>query len=170
MRTKVKAFIVVVGVLLVVTAISLIIFSRGPIYGQEGEDNWIPDMTGEWDSEVVGYAYDKVIELPQTPEYYPEASLSDDGNIWITHQRGRVFAGTFEMGDGVLTGVIMKDRTVSIQFFELSEFRLFVTGRITKSGDTLQISGYVHGFDDFGIRDEPDTEMGSGYVRLFKID
>ncbi len=170
MKTKVKAFIAVVGVLLVVTAISLIIFSRGPIYGQAAEDNWVPDMIGEWNSELVAYAYDDVIVLPQEPEYLAGESLSDDGNIFITHQRGRVFAGTFEMGYGVLTGVIIKDRTVSIQFFELSEWRGFVTGRMTKSGGTLQISGYVHGFDDFGIRPDSDTTMGSGYVRLFKID
>ncbi len=170
MRTKAKAFIAVVSIVLIVTAISIIIISRGPVYGQDAEDNWIPDLIGEWYSEAVGYAYEDVIHLPQEPEYFEGESLSDDGNIFITHQTGRVFAGTFEEGDGVLTGVIMKDRTVSIQFFELSEFRIFVTGRITKSGDTLQISGYVHAFDDFGIRPEPNTEMASGYVRLFKID
>ena len=170
MRTKVKAFITVVGVLLVVTAISLIIFSRGPIYGQAAEDNWVPDLTGEWIGEATGYAYEDVLEYPtEEPEYYPEASLSDDGNIFITHQRGRVFAGIYELGDGKLTGVILPDRTVSIQFFEFSETRMFFTGRMTKSGGALQISGYVHMFDDFGLP-EHNTEMGSAYVQLIKVE
>jgi len=91
MRTKVNAFIAVVGVLLVVTAISLIIFSRGPIYGQAAEDNWVPDLTGNWDSPGTGYSYHDVIEYPPwEPDYYPEASLSDEGYVIITRQTGRV--------------------------------------------------------------------------------
>ena len=34
MKSKVKAFIAVIGVLLVVTAGSLILMSKGPLYGQ----------------------------------------------------------------------------------------------------------------------------------------
>ena len=169
MRTKVKAIIVVGGVLLVITVISLIIILRGPLYGEAADDNWVPNLIGEWIGEARGYAYEDVTEWPmETPEYFAGESLSDDGNIFITHQTGQVFAGTFEEGGGVFSGVIMKDRTVSIQFFELSEFRLFFTGRMTKSGGTLQMSGYVHAFDD--LQPEGDSEMASGYVRLFKVN
>ncbi len=168
MTTKVKAIITVVGVLLVIAAISLIIISRGPLYGENSNDNWVPDLIGEWIGEVIGYAYGDATEWPmETPEYY-EGPLSNDGNIFITHQTGQVFAGTFEEGGGIFSGVILMDRTVTIQFFELSEFRLFFTGRMTKSGDTLQMSGYVHAFDD--LQPEGNTEMGSGYVRLFKVN
>ncbi|MFC2169969.1 hypothetical protein ACFLRM_05340, partial [Acidobacteriota bacterium] len=57
MKTKVKTFFAVVGVLVVVTAISLIIISRGPLYGQAGDDNWVPDMIGTWTGEAAGYLF-----------------------------------------------------------------------------------------------------------------
>jgi hypothetical protein len=169
MRTKVKAFLAVVVTLLVVTAISLIIISRGPLYGKAENDNWVPDLTGEWIGEVSGYAYEDATEWPmEPPEYFAGESLSDDGNIFITHQTGQVFAGTIEEDAGIFSGVIMKDRTVSIQFFELSEFRLFFTGRMKKSRGALQMSGYVHAFDD--LQPEGNTEMASGYVQLIKVN
>ncbi|UCE40494.1 MAG: hypothetical protein JSV17_13710 [Candidatus Aminicenantes bacterium] len=169
MRTKVEAIIAVIGVLLVITTIGLIIISRGPLFGKDNNDDWVPNLIGEWIGEANGYAYSDATEWPmETPEYFAGESLSDDGNIIITHQTGQVFAGTFEEGYGIFSGVIMKDRTVSIQFFELSEFRLFFTGRMTKSGGALQMSGYVHAFDD--LQPEGNTEMASGYVRLFKVN
>jgi hypothetical protein len=169
MRTKVKAIIAAGGLLLVVAAISLIIIVRGPLHGKTTDDNWVPNLIGEWTSEATGYAYGDSTEWPmETPEYFTGESLSDDGNIVITHQTGQVFAGTFEEGSGIFSGVIMKDRTVSIQFFELSEFRLFFTGRMTESGGTLQMSGYVHAFDD--LQPEGNTEMASGYVQLIKVN
>ena len=70
-----------------------------------------------------------------------------EGYLWITHQTGRVFAGTWETGEDPdlvvrkMAGVTLPDRTVSMQAFETSEFRIFITGRMTKSGGTLQISG-----------------------------
>ena len=53
MKNKVKTFFAVVGVLMVITAISLIVISRGPLYGQAENDNWVPDMIGWWAVEGV---------------------------------------------------------------------------------------------------------------------
>lgn len=175
MRSKLKTLFAVVGALAVVTAISLIVISRGPLYGQVENDNWVPDLCGEWISEAVGYSINNVTN-PLDPPEYSEGSLSDDGNIFITEQNGRVFTGTFEEDEGKLTGVILPDRTVSIQLFEQSELRFFLTGRLTKSGNTLQISGYIHLFDDFhGFRVSPrpdDSEwvMATGYAQLTKVN
>lgn len=166
MRTKVKAFIVVVGVLLVVTAISLIIFSRGPIYGLAAEDNWVPDLTGEWTGEGAIQFYFDVTDATETPKY-AEAPFAH--NFAITEQTGRVFAGIW---DGTkVAGVMLPDRTVSIQFFEPPERRAFMIGRMTKSEGALQISGIWYFFDDFGLPTGAGNKwMGSGYARLVKVD
>ncbi|NIO20820.1 MAG: hypothetical protein GTN76_08795 [Candidatus Aenigmarchaeota archaeon] len=173
MRTKVKAFITVMCILLFVTAMSFIIINRGPIYAMDDDDyddDWVPNLIGEWISPATGYGYEDVTNIDEIPGY-GEGSLSDDGNIIITDQTGRIFTGTYELGYGKLTGVILPDRTVSIQFFELTETRIFFTGRMTKSGDTLQISGYFHIFDDYnGLHGDPAAEMASGYAQLIKID
>jgi len=166
MRTKVKAFIAVVGVLLVVTAISLVIFSRGPIYGQAEEDNWVPNLIGEWTGEAAIQFYFDVTDAAETPKY-AEAPL--EHNFAITHQTGMVFAGTWN-GTKV-AGVMLKDRTVSIQFFEPPERRAFMIGRITKSEGSLQISGIWYFFDDFGLPTGVGNKwMGNGYARLVKVD
>jgi len=169
MRTKVKAFIAVVGVLLVVTAISLIIISRGSLYGKAANDNWIPDMTGWWATErAATYTFDDVTDPTCMPVYIEGVSYPE-GVFHITVQTGRVFAGTWE-GGRKLTGVILPDRTVSMQAFEPSELRFFITGRLTKSGGTLQLEGYAHGFNDFGLPANGDKNMYSGYGRLVKVD
>ncbi len=178
MRTKVKAFIVVVGVLLVVTAISLIIISRGSLYGQPGGGSWIPDLIGEWAGEGTAYLYDDVTALPEqrTLTYASGVDFSDEGNVIITEQTGRVFAGTYEGIAGTLTGVILQDGTVSIQFFERDENRMFFTGKIRRSRGTLQLEGYVHVFGDFHhihwpFEDEEGARnMATGYGRLTKQD
>jgi len=176
MRTKVKAFITVIGVLLFIAAISIIIISRGPLYGQPEYDNWVPDMIGTWTGEGAVYLFSDVT-VPSQPEFFYISSL--DRDIVITEQTGRVFAGAFGLDDEYkLTGVILKDRTVSIQYFEPSEERHFFTGRLTKSGNTLQISAIMQFFDDFnhvhpgfGIPpDYSDRMMASAYVQLVKID
>ncbi len=183
MKTKVKTFFAVVGVLLVVTAISLII-GRGPLYGQAENDNWVPNMIGTWGmSEGVGYYFEDVTDPACIPKY-TVSSLDPDpeaeGYLHITHQTGRVFAGTWWSGSDPdvvvrkLSGVMLPDRTVSIQAFETSEYRIFITGRMTKSGGTLQISGYAHSFDDInhshGPYDPYLGTMSSGYAQLIKID
>lgn len=170
MRTKAKAFIAVISVVLIVTAISIIIISRGPLYGKEGEDNWVPDMTGVWTGEMAQQYFEDVTNPTEMPNYIEESSTPEE-NWRITHQTGRVFAGTFGVSDErKLTGVIMEDRTVSIQMFWESETRIFFTGMMTKSGGALQISGYFHYFDDFDPSGTGDKWMGSGYIRLFKED
>jgi hypothetical protein len=92
-----------------------------------------------------------------------------EGDFVITEQAGRVFAGTSEHGQK-LTGVILPDRTVSIQAFELPEHRVFGTGRLTVSGGRRQLSAYVHLFSDFGASASEDSNMASGYVRLVEAD
>ena len=170
MKTKVKAFIAVVGITLIVTAISIIIISRGPLYGEAAEDYWVPDMTGVWTGELAQYYFEDVTDASETPNYIEEFSTPEE-NWHITDQTGSVFAGTVGVsGERKLTGVIMKDRTVSIQMFWESETRIFITGRITKSRRALQISGYVHYFDDFDPSGTGDKWMGSGYFRFFKVD
>ena len=172
MRTKVKTFFVVGGILLVVTAISLIIIGREPLYGQGNNDNWTPDLIGEWTAEMAGYFYDDVID-PECPPIYGEGYAN---NFHITHQTGRTFAGTwYEGSDKIkIAGVMLPDRTVSIQDFTPSEERNFFTGRLTISGGTLQMSGYLHSFDDFNHSHGPwrgsDRTMASAYVQLVKID
>lgn len=170
MRAKVKTFIAVVGVMLIVTAISIIIISRGPLYGKEGEDNWVPDMIGVWTGEMAQHYFVDVTDPTETPNYIEESSTSEED--WhITHQTGRVFAGTFGVStERKLTGVIMEDRTVSIQMFWESETRIFFTGMMTKSGGARQISGYFHYFDDFNPGGTGDKWMGSGYGRFVKVD
>ena len=172
MKTKVKTFFVVVGVLAVVTAISLTLISRGPLYGQAEDDNWIPNLIGTWTGEVVGYFYEDVTD-PTCEPLYIEGFLND---FFITHQDGRAFTGTWYEGPDKIkiAGVMLPDRTVSIQDFTPSEERNFFTGRMTKSGGTLQISGYLHSFDDFNHRHWPFKEggktMASAYVQLVKVD
>jgi hypothetical protein len=169
MRTKVKAIIAIGGVLLVITAISLVIVVRGPLYGKATNDNWVPDMIGEWATERAAiYTFEDVTDPTCTPVYIEGVSYPE-GVIHITEQTGRVFAGKWEGGHKV-TGVILPDRTVSMQEFEPSELRFFITGRLTKSGDALQISGYSHMFDDFGISPDSDKMMASTYGRLVKVN
>ncbi len=171
MRSKVKAFIVVVGVLLVVTAIALIISGRGPLYGKAAEDNWVPNMLGVWGQESgAGYHFEDVTDPNCMPQYYE--FTTSEGYMYITYQTGRVFAG--EWNGRKLAGVILQDRTVSIQGFEPSEHRFFMTGKITGSGGKLQIEGWAHDFDDFGRPPiggaGKDKGMGSGYGRLVKVN
>ena len=169
MRFKVKVFITVIVVLMVVTAISLVIISRGPLYGQAENDNWVPNMIGTWTGEGAGYVFFDVTQPASEPVYFEGPG---DRDLVITHQIGRTFAGSFSSGDGgnrfKLTGVIMPDRTVSIQYFESSEERHFYTGRLTKSEGMLQISGYMQFFDDF--REDSDKMMASTYGRLVKVN
>ena len=169
MRSKVKASIVVVGVLLVVTAIALIIISRGPLYGQAARDNWVPNMLGVWAPESgANYIFDDVTNPNCMPQYVEYTTA--EGYVYITHQTGRVFAGAWN--GRKLTGVILQDRTVSIQVFEPSEHRFFMTAKIKGSEGKLQIEGYSHDFNDFGLP-EPggkDKGMGSGYGRLVKVN
>ena len=176
MKTKVKTFFAVVGVLVVITAISLIISSRGPLYGQAEDDNWVPNLIGVWTCEAVGYFFEDVTD-PACEPLYVEGPQDD---FVITHQTGRVFGGTWyddpnEPGDNKkLTGVMLPDRTVSIQDFEPGAERVFITGRMTKSGGTLQMSGYLHFFDDFMHKHWPyeqgEKMMASGYVLLTKVE
>ena len=163
----------VVGVLLVVTAISLIIISRASLYGQTGRGSWIPDLIGEWVGKATAYYYPDVTDQ-STFEYLDGVDFSDKGNVIITEQTGRVFAGSYEGDKGTLTGVILQDGTVSIQFFELSENRMFFTGKIRRSRGTLQLEGYVHVFGDFHdipwpFFEEVARNMATGYGRLTKL-
>lgn len=169
MRIKVNAFIAVVGVVLVVTSTGFII-SRGPLYGQAEENNWIPDLIGAWLGESAQYYFEDVTDPTETPNYIIESSTPEEA--WhITDQTGRIFAGTVGLsGERKLTGVILPDRTVSIQMFWESETRIFFTGRMTKSGDEPQISGYFHYFDDLDPSGTGDKWMGSGYIRVVKVD
>jgi len=170
MRTKVKAIIAVGGVLLVITAISLIIIVRGPLYGKASNDNWVPDLIGVWTGEGACYVFMDVTEPYLQPEHYFEG-LFENG-LKITQQNGRVFAGEWGFGEEgdrfKLTGVIMPDRTVSIQLFEPSEERHFITGRLKRSGGTLQISAYGHFFDDFHC--DSQQMMASGYAQYTKVN
>jgi hypothetical protein len=159
MRSKLKVLIPLVGVLLVITA---------SFYGED-EDNWVPDMTGVWTGEMVGWGFWDVTDPSSEPFYFEEPI---DHDLVITHQAGRTFAGTVE--GRKLAGVIMPNRTVSMNYYEPSEERIFITGRVTRSGSTLQISGYSHFFDDFQHRhlpyDEGDKMMASWYFQITKVD
>ena len=170
MRIKVKPFFAVIGILLVVAAVSLISVSRGPLYGKTTEDNWVPDLTGVWSGEGAAYVFMDVLEPYLEAVYYFEG-LFENG-LEITHQTGNVFAGEWGSDEGgdrfKLTGVILPDRTVSIQWFEPSEERHFFTGRITRSEGALQISGYGHFFDDF--HSESQRMMASGYAQFTKMN
>ena len=144
MKSKVKTFFAVAGVLVVIVAVSIITTSREPLHGQAGNDSWVPNMIGRWSTQGVGYVFEDVLSAdPNLEPVYVEGDLDD---FVITRQIGRVFAGTWyddpnDPGDlKTLVGVILPDRTVSIQDFEPSEERTFITRRLTKSGGTLQIS------------------------------
>jgi hypothetical protein len=165
MRIKVKALYTVVGILLVVTSIGLVI-SRGSLYGQAEEDNWVPDLCGTWAGELTGYYYP---DVTQPDRIYMKAPFQHD--VIITDQTGMVFAGILvDGGDpGKVAGVMLPDRTVSIQIFDPSELRLFMTGRMKVSGSTLEISGYGHMYDDLIDLDSTAT-MASWYIRLVKVD
>lgn len=164
MKTTLKICIAIVGVLLFVTTINLII-EREPLYGQIGKDNWVPDLTGEWSAEGYGYWFKDVTIYDDKPKYFEGPG---DRNLFITHQTGRVFAGTWE--GRKLTGVVLPDRTISIQMFELTELRIFLTGKLTGSRNNLEMQGYVYQFDDFGVDDPGGREMYTLYGRLWKIN
>jgi hypothetical protein len=170
MRTKVKAFIAFVGVLLAVTALSLIIIGRGPLYGKAKEKDRIPDMTGVWTYETAQYYFEDVTNPKEEPKDRMASSTPEED--WhITHQTGRVFAGTFGFeGEGKLTGVILPDGTVSIQIFWASETRIFFTGRMLNTKGISVMAGYFHYFDDFNPGGTGDKWMGSGYSRAYRED
>lgn len=170
MGSKAKAFIVVLGVLLVVTAIALIIISRRPLYGQAKEENWIPNMVGTWEREGgAAYYFDDVTDPGSIPQYVEFSTADPEGRyLHIMYQTGRVFAA--EWNGRKMAGVIMQDRTVVIQMFEPSENRFFITGKIMGSGAKPRMEGYVYQFNDFGIRPNPDKSMSIGYATMSKID
>lgn len=163
MKTTFKICIAVVSVLLFIAVIGLVI-NMGPLFGQIHNDNWVPDMTGEWDSEGFGYHFNDVTDPEEEPLYFEG---SGDRTLFITHQTGMAFAGTWE--GRKLTGVILPDRTVSMQAFELSELHVFVTGKLIASGGKIEIQGYYHQFDDFHKYPE-NPDMWTLYGRLFKIN
>jgi hypothetical protein len=52
MSARWRTFIVVVGILMAVVAIGPG-RSTTPLYDQAAEDNWVPDLRGTWNGEVV---------------------------------------------------------------------------------------------------------------------
>ncbi len=147
----------------VIWAVGLFLVGTASLQAGEHEDSWVPDLTGLWSSEVIGYVFEDVADPGDEPFLY-EGSL--DYPLAITDQTGRVFTG--KLNGAKLTGVILPNRTISIQYFELSEERIFITGRLTRSGNTLQISGYMHFFDD--LRAGGDRMMATGFIRLTRED
>ena len=171
MRLTSRAFIAAAGVLVVIAVTGFLLIPTDSLYGQNDRDSWVPDLHGAWWIELSAYSFENVTDQDCQPEYFHESSQSDQ--VKIVDQTGRVFAGIIDDptgDDGKLAGVIMPDRTVSIQIFDPSEFKMFVTGKLAVSGGRLEISGYCHMYDEFGIREFPDKTMGAGYIRLTKVD
>jgi hypothetical protein len=170
MRLTLRGYTPAIGYLLAAIALVLVIASRTPLYGQAG-DSWVPDLRGTWNVAVMGYGFEDVTDPNSQSGYFYSPTQSDQ--VVITQQTERVFAGIIDDpngDDGKLVGVILPDRTVSIQVFDPSEVRLFATGRLEVSGRQLQISGYGHMFDEFGIREFPDKTMSTVYIRLVKMN
>jgi len=170
MRSRVKAFIVVLGVLLVVIAAALITISRRPLYGQAEEENWIPNMVGVWERVSGAAIYFADVTDPSSMPQYVELTTGDpEGRYFhIMQQNGRLFDA--EWDGRKMAGVIMQDRTVFIQMFEPSENRFFITGKIMGSGAKPRLEGYSYHFADFGIGSDSDKSMSIGYASMVKID
>ncbi len=158
MKHKLQILVCAVSVLLVVAVIVFVVNDTEPLYGQgrSGFDanNQLPDLIGTWRGDAEICSFSDVTDTSNQP-VCQQIMPGEMEDFVITEQAGRVFAGIFDNFDGApdedrITGVILSDRTVSIQLFELSELRGFLTGRLTGAGDNLEISGYFHVFDDFG--------------------
>jgi hypothetical protein len=153
-----------------IIAISLLVSGREPAFGQIGVGR-IPNMVGTWRGEIAGYFVQHTAEFP--PNTHEAVYFEDSVEMMfvITKQNGRAFGGNN------LTGVILPDGTVAIQAFEPTELRMFLTGSLQASGRRLEINGYGHLFDDFGITpvppDHPASEvndgMGTFMGRFFKV-
>ena len=131
-------------------AAGAILFS-GILYAQTPNDGdtWFLDPIGNWTAEMAGYIFwdvtnpSSVVYDDESGEELVQPSYGERASdIVITHQTGRAFAAERDSVEGDrrrLTGVIMPNRTVSIQIFEPSELRMFISGRLKQSGGTLQI-------------------------------
>ena len=169
MKRKLSILLGVVGVLLVVAVMSFVITGKEPLYGQgrRGSNMGIPDLTGTWTLTSAGYFFEDVTDTT-TSAGDPDPFEVSPEDFVITEQTGRVFAGVWDSRAQKVTGVILPDGTVSVQFFETTELRLFGTGSISVRGSTPEISGFFHFFDDFGHPSASDTNMGSGFFLLVK--
>ena len=52
--------------------------------------------------------------------------------------------------------------------FEPTELRLFGAGPLEVRSNRVEMRGFLHAFDDFGL--SGDTIMGSGFFQLVKVN
>ena len=173
MKQKLRILSYVVGVLLVVAVIGFVITDKEPLYSQgrggSNSNKPVPDLIGTWQVDGTAYFIEDVNDFT-APDGVPEFIQGPFEDIIITDQTGRVFAGIGVGGNDHVTGVILSDGTVSMQLFELTELRGFLTGTLDGGGTTLEISGFFHVFDDFGAASPSDTNMASAFVQMVKVN
>ena len=85
----------------------------------------------------------------------PYFHATDEPYWEVTHQNGEAFAAVAFDEDGdlhAMTGVVLSDGTVSIQAFNPSEQRFFITGTVKLTNGTYVIDAQGQVFDDFGLK------------------
>jgi hypothetical protein len=131
------------------------------------------EMVHQSGSEVLA-----LVRRRRSPDYQPEyfeAALSEP--FHITHQTGRLFAGRAgkpefpEFAEGRLTGIVLPDGTVSIQFFEDTELRMLIKAKLTLTGGKYEMEGYAHLFDDLTeLTPSQSANMGTTFFRATKVN
>ena len=121
----------------------------------------IPNMLGWWISEASVFYFENVDDPSGEP-------IFGEGQIYIniTHQNGRVFAGTVNFDDK-LTGAIAPDGTISMQSFGGND-RFLYSAKLQLFAKKEQISGFINTFEDLNRASFPS--MATAFFQATRIE
>jgi len=160
------------GALLIALAVGLWLTNGASVYGQGAPNAMIPNLQGQWQGEIAGYAFEDV-RSPGFPQPQYVQSSTDEDIISIEFQNGRAFAGYGHPSSphpSKLAGVISPDGTISIQAAAESGggLRTFATCKLAIERGKYVMTGTMVGFDD--LFPESDALMGTVTVRYVKLN
>lgn len=122
----------------------------------------IPNMKGIWKGTFKYVEFENVLVVGAAPEYG-----SDEVEMKITTQKGRLFAGRIRDGESELkvTGFIDTDDSVTIQLYE-EDTRIFFSGKLIP-WTTPTLRGTAHLYEVINISLDP--RMATGLLTLKRV-
>ncbi|MEK7405592.1 MAG: hypothetical protein AAB225_10840, partial [Acidobacteriota bacterium] len=133
------------------SGIGLLVIGKDSLYGQVGPQR-VPDLRGLWTGSIYGCMFLDALARTNNPIYGGD----DDIDIEITLQQGRSFAGRGGDPEDKVTGILLPDGTVQIQFFDPDHTnRGLATGTLSIEKGRYVMRVYSHGFDDLNRADRP---------------
>lgn len=123
----------------------------------------IPDMRGTWGGSGGGYEFENVLNDNSEPIYQSKSGVL----LVITVQNGRAFAGRSADGTAKITGVILSDNTVTINWYGENNRNIYI-GKFSLINGVKVIKGSVNSWEEITLATIPSISTSVFNLKKLK--